>query len=254
MFIQNQDAQIYTVAFGSSPRALMALGGWAGSWEVWTETFTYLSESWRAIAFDHRGTGATLAPVESISLQTMVNDVFVVLDALAVEQCVLAAESAGGMVAILAALQQPERFSGLVLVDAPYYRPMPEGQDPFVTNLKRDFAATIGWFVDTCVPEPDSDAIRHWGRQILGRASQAAAIQLWESTLGMDLRSQVGQISQPTLILQGDADAFVTVKEAEWLAANIPNNHFHILKGAGHVPTVTRPREVADAVNQFFST
>jgi pimeloyl-ACP methyl ester carboxylesterase len=253
MFIQHQDAQFYTVTFGNSPRSILGLGGWAGSWEVWTNTFTYLSESWRTLAYDHRGTGATLAPVESITMEAMVSDVFAILDAFEVEQCVLGAESAGGIIALLAALQQPERFSGLVLVDTPYYRPQPDGEDSFVSQLKRDYDATVGWFVDRCTPEPNSEAIRRWGRQILGRSPQAAAIRLWECIYGVDLRPQLSQISQPTLIIQGDADAFVTMQEAEWLADHLPTSHLHIVKGAGHVPTVTRPREVAGAINQFFA-
>lgn len=252
MYIQHGDAQFYTVAFGDSPRSILAMGGWAGSWEVWTETFVYLSKTWRTIAFDHRGAGATLAPTASITVETMVKDVFIILDTLGIDRCVLAAESAGGIIALLAALQQPQRFSGLVLVDSPYYRPMPSGEDPFITALKRDFNATIGWFVDTCVPEADSDAIRHWGRQILARSPQASAIQLYECMFGVDLRTQVSQITQPTLILQGDADAFVTVEQAKWLASHIPTSHLHVFKGAGHVPTVTRPQEVANEINQYF--
>lgn len=252
MFIQHRDAQLFTVSFGDSPRTLLALGGWAGSWEVWTETFTHLSKTWRAVAFDHRGSGATLAPTTSITVDTMVEDVFAVLDTLGIEHCVLAAESAGAIVALLAALRQPQRFTGLVLVDAAYNRPMPVGEDSFLAGLKQNFAATIGWFVDACVPEADSEAIRSWGRQILFRSPQPAAIQLYECMLGMDLRPRVGQINQPTLILQGEADVFVSLAEAEWLAAHMPTCRLQVINGAGHVPTVTRPREVAEAINQYF--
>jgi pimeloyl-ACP methyl ester carboxylesterase len=42
----------------------------------------------------------------------MVADVLAVMDALAIDQCVLAAESAGVAVALQAALAAPERLSG----------------------------------------------------------------------------------------------------------------------------------------------
>jgi pimeloyl-ACP methyl ester carboxylesterase len=102
------------------------------------------------------------------------------------------------------------------------------------------------------VPEPDSDAIRRWGRQILARADQAAAIRLYECMFGLDLRPQVSQISQPTLILHGEADQLVPLRDAEWLAAQLPDCHLEVFKGAGHVPTVTRPREVAEAINRYL--
>ncbi len=82
----------------------------------------------------------------------MVDDVFAALDAYQVEQCVLAAESMGAVTAFLAALQQPHRFQGLVIVDGLFSRPAPTDLDPFVEGLRHNFEATIGQFVDA-LPE-----------------------------------------------------------------------------------------------------
>ena len=255
MFISRPDAQLFAVAFGNGPGILVALGGWVGSWELWVEPFALLSPTWRTIAYDHRGTGATVAPPESITLPSMVEELFAVLDAFTVAQCVLAAESSGAVVALQAALQQPARFSGLVVVDGLYHRERPSGADPFVHALQTDFQATLGKFVDACVPEPEpnSAAIRRWGRQIVGRSSPRAAIQLYECLYGVDLRPQVSQIAQPSLIVHGDADAFVPISEAEWLAAQIHDSQLIILPGAGRVPTVTLPQAVDSAIDQFFA-
>lgn len=252
MFIPHQDSEFYAVAYGNHPRTLLGLGGWAGSWELWADPFVYLSESWRAIAYDHRGAGATLCPVESISVEGMVQDVFVMLDAFGVEQCVLAAESAGAAIALKAVLQQPERFQGLVIVDGLYHRAQLTGDDPFVLGLRHHFAATISQFVEGCVPEPNTDAIKRWGRQILSRSSPEAAIRLHECLYGVDLRPDVHRITQPTLIIQGELDPYVSVADATWLADHIPNAKLSIFEKTGHVPTVTRPREVAEAINQYF--
>jgi len=252
MFIVKDDVQLYTTSFGRGPRTLLALGGWAGSWELWTEPFGYLSETWRTIAYDHRGTGATLAPVEWITIENLVKDVFTVLEAHNIDQCVLAAESAGAATAIQAALQHPQRFKGLILVDGLYYNPRPTTQDPFLMGLKQNFQATIEQFVNAGAPEPESVAVRHWGSKILNRCSQEAAIQLYECMLGLDLRSEVSRITQPTLIMHGDHDQIVPLQSSEWLVSQIPNAHLHIFQGAGHVPTMTQPREVADIINRYF--
>ena len=254
MFIPHNGAQLYTVEFGSGPRTILAHGGWAGSWELWTEPFIHLSKTWRTVAYDHRGTGVTIAAADSISIENMVNDLFAVMDKLEIEKCVLAAESAGGFVAISAVLQQPERFEGLVLVDVMYARKTPQGDPPFAIGLKTNFEKTVQDFVDVCVPEtePNSVEVRAWGRKIIFRASQASAIKLNECTYGIDFRPQVSKISLPTLIIHGDNDMLVPLSDAEWLASSIPNSHLSILKGAGHVPTVTRPREIAEEINRYF--
>ncbi len=252
MFIPVTDATLYVATFGAAPRSLVAMGGWTGSWELWAEPFAYLSPTWRTVAYDHRGCGVSLAPPESITFATLVSDVFAVLDALGIERCVLAAESSGAAVALQAALEQPQRFQGLVLVDGVYQRPQSDAPAPFVRALQADYPGTVARFVDTCLPEPDSEPLRHWGRMILARASQAAAIRLYERLEGVDLRPQVSQIQHPTLLLHGDADAIVPLASSEWLAAQIAGSHLHIVHGAGHVPTITRPREVAEAINAYF--
>lgn len=255
MFIPHNNAQLYTVEFGNGPRTFVTHGGWTGSWELWTEPFTHLSKTWRTVAYDHRGTGATIAPVESISIENMVSDLFAVLDTLNIEKCVLGAESAGGIVAVNAVLQQPDRFEGLILVDALLHNENDGSDTNFIQGLKTHYNATIGGFVDACVPEiePNSTEIRSWGRKILARATSESAIRLIECTHGIDLRPQLAQIQIPTLIIHGDADVIVPLSDSEYMAAQIPNSHLHIVKGAGHVPTTTRPLEVAQAINQYFS-
>ena len=254
MFITHNDASLYTVEFGAGSRTLVAHGGWAGSWELWTNPFTQLSKTWHTVAYDHRGTGVTVAPTESISLEAMTEDIFAVLDALKIERCVLAAESAGVMVALNAVIQHPQRFDGLVLVDGLYFKPRPQETEPFVIGLQTNFEATIGAFVDACVPEsdPNRDQVRRWGRSILGRASIESAVKLYQCIDGVDLRPMLPQITIPTLVIHGENDMIVPLGASEWLASQLPNSRLHVVKGAGHVPTVTHPNEIAEAINQFF--
>lgn len=253
MFISIEDAKIYATSFG--PRtgpSILALSGWIGTWEDWADTLSILSEQWHTISYDHRGTGATVAPVGSISFDRLVDDVFAVLDSYGVEKCVLAAMSMGAAVAFAAALKQPERFSGLVIVNGAYVWNIQEDRDPFLFGLREHYSQTLDSFANACVPEEESDHIKRWGRQILDRASQDAAIALYRMAGSIDLRGELGKIRQPTLILHGDADAILPVASSQWLAKTIPGAKLVTLKGAGHVPIMTRPREVADEIARFF--
>jgi pimeloyl-ACP methyl ester carboxylesterase len=253
MFITIGNAKIYTTSFGSKTfPPIVGIGGWIGSWELWAEPFAILSQKWHTIAYDHRGAGATVTLVESITFDRLVDDVFAVLDAYAIEHCVLAAESAGALTAFGAALKNPHRITGLVIVDGMYFRETPEEKDHFLLGLRKAYPATLDHFVEACLPEPDSDHIKHWGRQIIDRASQDSAIALHLSMSGIDLRDDLSHITQPTLILHGEADVLVPVKEAHWLAKTLPNAKLTVLKGAGHVPTMTRPVEIAQEIMNFF--
>lgn len=252
MFIHRPDAQLFAVSFGSASPTLLAFGGWVGSWELWLEPFRSLSETWRVVAFDHRGSGATITGTEHITFEAMVEDVVAVADAFEIERCVLAAESAGVAVALQAALRYSDRFTGLVSVAGLYRRTPREHGDPFVMGLQKDFNRTLEAFVEACVPEPESEAIRRWGRQIVGRTSREDGIRLYETLEGIDLRADIPGIQQRTLVMHGTADRIQPIEESRWLAAHLPVSRLIELEGAGHVPTMTRGAEVASAINAYF--
>lgn len=253
MFINIGNAKVYSTSFGlKSNPAILGIGGWIGSWELWAEPFSALSQNWHTIAYDHRGTGATFAPPESITFDRLVQDVFAVMDAYDIQSCVLAAESAGALTALAAALQNPQRISGLVIVDGMTFRSTSREKDPFLIGLQQAYPATLGHFVNACLPDADSEHIRRWGRKIIDRASQEAAIVLYGTASEVDLRSELGGIGQPTLIFHGEADAIVPLAEALELAELIPNAKLVVLKGAGHVPTLTHPNEIAQGINATF--
>lgn len=253
MFIPVEDAKIFATAFGSpSLPAILGIGGWIGSWELWAEPFSILSEYWRTIAYDHRGSGATSGPVESISFDRLVEDVFVVLDTYQAERAILAAESAGATIALGATLKQPERITGLVIVDGFYFQNTPEDKDTFLAGLKSNYAQTLDRFVQACVPEANCDHIKRWGRQILDRASPEAALALYRVPGSVDLRPALSRVVQPTLILHGEADPLVPITSAQWLAQTLPNAKLVTLPGAGHVPTMTQPQAVSQEIMRFF--
>lgn len=221
-------------------------------WELWTEPFAILRQQWRTVAYDHRGSGATLAPVASITAEQLVDDLFAVLDAYGIDHCVLAAESAGALTALSAALAQPARIQGLALVGSMSYRPpQPEG-DRFLFGLQNAYATTLDRFVEACLPTANSDHIKRWGRQIVNRASQEDAIALYHTAGSVDLRSELPRITQPTLIIHGEADAIVPVAAAQLLAQRLPNAKFITLPDAGHVPTMTHAQVIAQEINDFF--
>ena len=190
--------------------------------------------------------------MESITFERLVDDVFAVLDALGIERCVLAAESAGTQTALAAAHRQPQRITGLVIAAGLSHRSPVEG-DPFLAGLQHAYSQTLDRFVAACVPESDSDHIKRWGRQILDRSSQAAAIALYRTASEVDLRPLLPDIRQPALLLHGAADAIAPAAEAQRLAEALPNATFKLLPGVGHTPTLTRPLEVAEEIARFFA-
>lgn len=160
MFTPIGPSLINAVSFGSSD-VVLGVGGWIGNWELWQQPFELLSaDGYRTIAYDHYGAGETVAPSELATFEGQVQAVFQILDHYDIGRCVLAGESNGGTVALAAAARHPERFRGVIVVDAATNGFDNDRTRGFVEALRSDHAGSMGMFVDFCIPEPDADHLK----------------------------------------------------------------------------------------------
>lgn len=219
---------------------------------MWQEPLAILSDDYVAVSYDHRGTGVSVSSADAITFDNLVADALAVLDAHGVDQCVLAAESAGAQTALAVAARYPERVTHLVIVDGMYSRGVAVDDDPFLQGLRSNYRATIERFVQLCVPEPDSEHIKEWGRKLLARASPEAAIALRIVGAETDVADDIARVSQPALVLHGALDKIVPLDRARELVKALSKAELAILDDAGHVPTLTRPIEVANAIRSFL--
>lgn len=255
MFRQIGTGLVNTAAFGAGDRTIVGVGGWVGNWELWQQPFERLSRTSRVIAYDHPGAGETDVPPDHLTFEHQVDTVVGILDAFEVERCVLAGESMGGTVAVGAFLRDPSRFESLVLVDSPMWDFDNDAVRWFVDGLRTDHAGTMSSFVDLCIPEPDSDHLKRWLQRILLRPDATTAIALLEVMYGIDLRPRLPEIDVPVLVVNGELDALPAnrVERAEETAALLPDARLHVVAGAGHVPTLTRPDEVAGTIEELLA-
>lgn len=251
MFFDVGGDLLHVVSFGSGPKTLVAHGGWVGSWELWLQPFELLSPDWRCVSYDHRGSGESPVSPTSITPDALVDDLFAVLDGLGIDRCVVAGESLGAVVVMQAALRAPERFDGVVVVDG---APMidVDSVQPLIAGARTDYRSTVAAFVEACVPGPSSDHLRRWGRHLLDRADPESAARLLECYLETPTVVPVDEIEVPTLIIHSTDDVIVPHAVGESLARQIPDATFVSIEGGGHVPTVTRPGEVVDAIRGRF--
>jgi pimeloyl-ACP methyl ester carboxylesterase len=253
MFLDINGRKVFSLSFGAGPRTLLAHGGWVGDSELWLFPFEILSRSWRTVTYDHRGTGLTTSVPADITWQGLVDDLFAVMDALEIERCVLAGESSGSVIALDAYFSHPERFDGLVLVDGS------PGSSGRARNDERLKAMRLDWprywsnFVDNCIVEPDAEHIRRWARRIGARADSEQGARL-ASLDGRAFGDRLGEVTVPTLVIHGSEDRIISPSFGEALAAGIPDSELVIIEGSGHVPTMTFPAEVAEAIDAFFAT
>lgn len=253
MFIDVPGAKLFAVRSGPAHgTAILAVGGWIGSSELWIEPLADLSDSYVTVAYDHRGSGLSICESDSITFENLVADTLAVLDAFGIDRCVLTAESAGAQTALAVAARFPHRVSHLVIVDGMYARGIAVESDQFLQGLRSAYPATIERFVQLCIPEPEAEHIKAWGRKILARAEPGAAVALRLVGSMTDVSSDRNRITQPVLVLHGEIDKIVPLEAGRTLASALANAELQVLEGCGHVPTLTQPKKVADAIRAFL--
>lgn len=248
MLIPVEDHHLRVVDLGRGTPLLLH-DGWVAAWDLWLPLVETMQHGWRCIAYDHRGTGASTFPPEAMSAQALVDDVFRVLDAVGVDRCVVAGESMGCLVVEQAVLRDPSRFLGLVLVGGPTRAgsTAPEWE----AAVRGDWPAYVDGFVSACLPEPDAAPLHRWGVGTLLPAGADAAVAM--SLVHEGIAPALEEIAVPTLVVHGAQDRIVPVDQGREAAARISGSELVVLDDAGHVPVLTRPREVARAVDSWWS-
>ena len=130
----SDSVRVHYKELGSGERNLLLLHGFGASEFSWREVMADLAQGARVVAFDRPAFGLTERPLREnwgtaadwdahnpYSLQAQVDLTIGLLDQLGMERAVLVGNSAGGTVAMLTALQHPERVEALVLLDPAVY-------------------------------------------------------------------------------------------------------------------------------------
>lgn len=270
-FIDLDDLCVHWKERGSGEPAIVLLHGFGASVFSWRDVFDPLAEQGRVIAFDRPGFGLTSRPMpgEWVGLSPYhpiahADQTIALLDALGVESAILIGHSVGGATALLTALRHPGRVHALVLESTTVQTVIPS---PLLPLLRSPQMRRIGPLLVRRIARHGTAALRAaWHDQgrltpeiIAGYATPLRARNwdraLWELTLNNDLGElpeRIGEITAPTLLISGDSDTRVPLRQSEELAAQLPRAVLTVLPQCGHVPHEEQPTAFIQAVRAFL--
>jgi pimeloyl-ACP methyl ester carboxylesterase len=115
--VSASNLNFHLIDWGGSGGWLILLHGLASQAHIWDLVAPHLTDAFRVIAIDQRGHGLSDRPDSGYDFATVASDLDAILKALEINRAVLAGHSWGGNVAVQYAADQPDRVSGLVLID-----------------------------------------------------------------------------------------------------------------------------------------
>jgi pimeloyl-ACP methyl ester carboxylesterase len=162
--------------------------------------------------------------------------------------------SQGGFVSMRAALRAPDQVRGLVLIDTQAGLEDPEVM-PLYQGLHDEWVASGPANVQELV----ASLIFGSGIDVEPWYAKWAALDRTTFTIPFntlverdELTDRLGEITQPTLIVHGTADAAIPIWRAEQLRDGIPDTRGLVLvEGAGHASNMSQPDLVNAAIASF---
>jgi class 3 adenylate cyclase len=265
-YARSGDVNIAYQVVGDGPLDLVLVSGFVSHLEMdWEEArsarfLQRLASFSRLIRFDKRGTGLSDRPGGLPDLETRMDDVRAVMDAVGVERAAIFGYSEGGPMSVLFAATYPSRTVALALYGTYAKRRDPTDDYPWAATWeeRQRYAEEIeqawGWEADMnrLTPSADKAMTAWWARRARAAASPRAARDLILMNSQIDVRHVLPAVTVPTLVLHRTGDIDSRAAEGRYIADHIPGARFIELAGDDHVPWVDAD-QIVDEIEEFLT-
>ena len=247
------------VARRGAGRPLLLITGIGANIDMWGP-FARLVGDRELIAFDAPGTGLSQRPRYPPRMHGLAQIVRELLDVLGLERVDVLGYSFGGALAQELARRAPHRVRRLVLcATGPGLGgtpPRPLAALMLATPARyyhpRLLALTVPHIAGgRTAREPGAVAENAGARLLrppdpLGYTYQLYAVAGWSSLPWLH------RVAHPSLIVAGDEDPSVPLRNARLLAARLPDARLHVVTGGGHLFLLDEPQNVVGPISAFL--
>lgn len=244
----------------TSPKPFLALvHGWGMNARVFDALAARLAADFEVRALDLPGHGGRDDAADN-TLQGWADDLVRQLP----DNALLLGWSLGGQVAMRAALDHPHKIARLILLaSTPKFVATEDWQRGMAPTDLQDFGAAL-------LAEPEMTLLRFLSLQTRGMSGQKTMLQQLRQSLlaapaassealagglailrDTDLRAELPQLAQPTLVLHGALDTLTPSAAGAWLAEALPAAQHLEFSRAAHAPHLSNGEEVAAAIGRF---
>jgi class 3 adenylate cyclase len=251
-YARSGDVNIAYQVIGQGPHDLVYVPGFVSNIEVMWEDpglarfLDQLASFSRLIIFDKRGTGLSdPVPLDELpTLETRMDDLRAVMDAVGCTRATLFGHSEGGNMCILFASTYPDRADGLILSGSFAKRirtedyPWAPTREERMARIEEDERNWGGgsWPAELYAPSRVGDvAFSDWMQRYARlSASPKAAAALLRMNTEIDVTSVLPHVRVPTLLLYRVDDRDVHIEEGRYIASRIPGAKLVELPGGDH--------------------
>jgi len=278
---------VNVIELGEGP-VIVFVHGLSGSWPNWLEQLPVFAGrngdasrrrvspgfgNHRVIAMDLPGFGHSPMPREPITISQYARILDGLLETLGVSAATLVGNSMGGFVSAELAIAFPQRVERLVLVSAAgistYRHRDVERIEPYLRRVAPMVAVYTAWTAARSDRVARRAGLRNLTLGLVTRhpsrlpaplaaeqlrgAGKPGFMQALRANIDYPVRERLPEIACPTLIVWGDEDKVIPVRDASVFEELIPDSRKVVFEDTGHMAMLERPASFNELLNEFMA-
>ena len=266
----SESVDIHYKDYGSG-KPVILIHGWPLSHRAWEGTVSAIVDAgYRCIAYDRRGFGISSAPWGDYDYSSLTSDLNELITQLDLNDVTLVGFSMGGGEVVRYFTDYgSDRISKAALISSiiPIVQQKDDNPDGVPQDQLNDIMAALksdrvgflkekfltGFYNYEDNKDKVSEAQLDYDFSIASNASPRATIQAALAWMHTDFRPELKNVTVPTLIVHGDADATVPqATSADQAAKGIADNQYEVIKGGPHGLNLTHSNELNELLISFL--
>jgi len=246
--------RIAVTVSGAGPQHLVLVHGFRNAGAVWAPLMRRLPEHFTAVAPDLPGCGTSDRPAswERCTVGAYARDVVAIIEAHGLTRPVLIGHSLGGSIAIRVALDQADLLGGLVLIGPGSTRGLDFLSVEQIEALTRQTDDELKALARAAFRRPPPPEEFERMMDVVRSASPQHVEGVVRSARDFHVESELAGLTSPTLVIAGDRDGHVPIRNHLATAMAIPRRGLQVFTDVGHVPWIEVPEEFDRVLLRFL--
>lgn len=255
------------VVRGQGTQPMVFAHGFGCDQTMWRFVTPAFENDYRVVLFDYVGSGksdwSAYDPQRYSTLNGYARDVLEICQELDLRDVIFVGHSVSGMVGVLAANEEPDRFRDLILIgpspryinDADYVGGFERADiEGLLDTMERNYLGWASFLTPVIMKNPDRPELTRELEASFCSTDPEIARRFAEATFYGDNRNDLSKVRVPSLVLQCSEDAIAPPEVGEYMHRHLSGSTFRVMEATGHCPHMSHPEETVRLMKEYLGS